>query len=98
MSLFPSSGRNPFLYSGHFNNILVSDLFENFLEGRNPFLYSGHFNERVRRMNEDQILVAIPSFIQGISTYMVGTFNPHRRGASQSLPLFRAFQQDIYDI
>ena len=39
------------------------------MAGRNPFFYSGHFNELgVSRHREVEGIVAIPSFIQGIST------------------------------
>ncbi len=62
-------GRNPFLYSGHFNNdYLINDKII-FSPRRNPFLYSGHFN------------------------YLKGYKEIHRHCKSQSLPLFRAFQQ-----
>ena len=36
--------------------------------GRNPFFYSGHFNSWGKWGEEEKHLVAIPSFIQGIST------------------------------
>ena len=39
------------------------------LSRRNPFLYSGHFNRNRGRGGGDLLSVAIPSFIQGISTY-----------------------------
>ena len=62
---------------------------------RNPFLYSGHFNEPepIAELIEAW-LVAIPSFIQGISTcVMRGKLIIFLDEESQSLPLFRAFQQ-----
>ena len=61
---------------------------------RNPFLYSGHFNKR-RRKNmrlTSSYWVAIPSFIQGISTIGDPIPKIDTRPLSQSLPLFRAFQ------
>ena len=37
---------------------------------RNPFLYSGHFNFRDKEYQSKlRYFVAIPSFIQGISTF-----------------------------
>ena len=47
---------------------------------------------------EELIYVAIPSFIQGISTLIVRGEGDYRDLQSQSLPLFRAFQQtrDIF--
>ena len=39
------------------------------VKGRNPFLYSGHFNScNLSSSLPLSLLVAIPSFIQGIST------------------------------
>ena len=92
-------------------------------EGRNPFLYSGHFN-LIPSDDTDKgyaWVVAIPSFIQGISTrrggrnnlpfkrcrnpfFYSGHFN-RRTGfgsttggmTSQSLLLFRAFQRAMAD-
>ena len=62
-------------------------------DGRNPFFYSGHFNfapspfwRIIKR------LVAIPSFIQGISTDKVIYSIYPIYMKSQSLLLFRAFQ------
>ena len=61
--------RNPFLYSGHFNLSRQSSLRSGRKGSRNPFLYSGHFNEIEGTLeNFIKKLVAIPSFIQGIST------------------------------
>ena len=64
------AGRNPFLYSGHFNTRSSGMCWNRMRSSRNPFLYSGHFNIMIwgiciiLRRN----IVAIPSFIQGIST------------------------------
>ncbi len=63
------------------------------ITSRNPFFYSGHFNlagsDRRKRAN---LNVAIPSFIQGISTPVSMTSLTSPLWGSQSLLFFRAFQ------
>ncbi len=66
--IFLSVCRNPFFYSGHFN---CKGKGRGSLERlcRNPFFYSGHFNSPVPLSSHIRHSeVAIPSFIQGIST------------------------------
>ncbi len=62
--------RNPFFYSGHFNKEINIYLGRWFFTCRNPFFYSGHFNKSDRAWWKcSSCSVAIPSFIQGISTW-----------------------------
>ena len=68
------TGRNPFFFSGHFT-LLVEELRKKGLPaGRNPFFFSGHFNlinhPDFRVVEREG--VAIPSFFQGISTWLAG--------------------------
>ena len=72
-------GRNPFLYSGHFNT-KSRGLCWSRMMCRNPFLYSGHFNaiEQSWEQTRKQV-VAIPSFIQGISTWSIWRLTPPPR-------------------
>ena len=90
-------GRNPFLYSGHFNSLSLMNCWAKCSPSRNPFLYSGHFNKRSsKKYNYGRgEKVAIPSFIQGISTMLGGAILSLLCLMSQSLPLFRAFQRAV---
>ena len=54
------------------------------LGGRNPFLYSGHFNKILKKNIRNRIIiyVAIPSFIQGISTLGGGRYRERVEGVA----------------
>ncbi len=85
--------RNPFFYSGHFNNAEGDCWGRRSWGGRNPFFYSGHFNYpryRGYSPNSSQSLLLFRAF-QPLREYLrLQTL----LGGSQSLLLFRAFQQD----
>ena len=63
-----------------------------------PSFIQGISTDRSKGLRNNRNPVAIPSFIQGISTYGNMLNYNIRIFMSQSLPLFRAFQQGILDV
>ena len=61
--------RNPFLYSGHFNNLFGDEWTEGDLEVAIPSFIQGISTMSIEKVGFiTPVVVAIPSFIQGIST------------------------------
>ena len=81
--------RNPFTFSGHFKLFVGRQKMHLFC--RNPFTFSGHFKDSSIVLYPVDIIVAIPSLFQGISSLLESDRQVSRE-ASQSLHFFRAFQ------
>ncbi len=85
--------RNPFFYSGHFNMLQLGSIRKAQRQSQSLLLFRA-FQLFLRRRGECQAVgVAIPSFIQGISTRLTIFLDEEQKYVmSQSLLLFRAFQ------
>ena len=84
--------RNPFFYSGHFNNREEDGGMGENQKSQSLLLFRAFQLMERRVLCICEVEVAIPSFIQGISTRS-GARTAWIHEVSQSLLLFRAFQQ-----